>query len=548
MKILSLVLFIISALSFGVMLISVVLGCLRGWKKSTFALCRTLIAGLFATATLAIWHRASATGGPLTSLSYHLFGKIPTELPALTDLPMFKGIAASITVPFEFTLLFVVFALFLLIPGYFIGKHMGVYPPQTEETPKLKTWDSLVGALANVACVTITLSLLYAPLTNIVHTVSEPLKTAASIADSINGTEMEFDAKKISAGIETVEKNIFYSLSTSLPIRANYAIITGTKDTVFPARNEITQTLNIFTDAIYLMEKPENFGKEQTDALVHIADYFIASDEHASLLSTLIASEIADELSEKGTTVAEKEFYTAISKQLADISPKTIQEDIATLRDIGILFIDHGVFSMAASDDTSDEELLIALAKEELIYGLLSEVYDNDRTRTLLGYTLAMAFEALSPSDLIEATPKFQSEIPTDLTDDDLHAEAALLARLFTLDLDALSEIESSSTKIKELLDIGMQSKLLDQNVKMLMSSYLEDLSPELAKIAESIGENLEDTDIESIKDACKTYYEDAKESGADMSTVESDLKEIAELLGYEISDAEIEEWRNSIP
>ena len=149
---------------------------------------------------------------------------------------------------------------------------------------------------------------------------------------------------------------------------------------------------------------------------------------------------------------------------------------------------------------------------------------------------------------MIEATPKFQSEIPTDLTDDDLHAEAALLARLFTLDLDALSEIESSSTKIKELLDIGMQSKLLDQNVKMLMSSYLEDLSPELAKIAESIGENLEDTDIESIKDACKTYYEDAKESGADMSTVESDLKEIAELLGYEISDAEIEEWRNSIP
>ncbi len=529
MNIVAILMLTLSVIFTAIVLITAVIGCFRGWKKSTFALCRTLAAALSSTLVLSIWHRITNTGGLLTTIlstlsATNIIGESEANMGA-SMLTFLKNFVSALTVPFDFSILFVVFALIWLIPGHFIGKRLGIYLPKSEQKPKLLWWERLIGALSSAVCCLFVISILIAPYTNIVDTVTAPLEKIVSIADEegvsdaiqvsdisfMEGSLTDEDISEIkrltNEYLSPVTKNVYYVLSVSLPIRANFALITNTADPTWGARNELKQLLEISADLLYFAEDPENYGEKQSDALYRITDYFIVSKRRASFLSDVISVSVTVDIGQE----EKDERSRMVIAELQDITPKEVQADLRTLRDIGILLIDNGaVVAGANMDEDGGEAFRAIISDEDLLYTMLEKSYVNEHTRLFLGYALSSLFSSITEGSIDASV--YKSEITDGLSESDLRAEATLFSQILFLDLDMIAaDAPASNSDLGTLIDLGLQSKLLSANTKVLVSVILDDLDPELSAILQK---HIDAGDI----------------SFADMLTVTGELEKIATL------------------
>ncbi len=493
-----------------IVLVMMLIGFFKGWKKCLLGLCRTVAAALLAFLLVFIFCRALPSSSLYDTVLEPLIGEVQylSESDALQT--MGGSIVYTILVPFIFSQLFLMLDLLLLIPAYFVGKALGIYrkkqkKQKTDEAardadhaeddagyvyddkpadkPEEKTVDDkpgytgkdLVGRFggAGIRLVTsmIVIVIMLLPISGLFYTVTDGIVKVAQTADEQNivvdvgesnmklldYTVTDAEGQLIPGEIDRmvddmlgpIRNNFLMRLSYSTPTRAICNAMTATKDSSGQARNEIAQLFDVACDALYFTVEPDRYGEEQKAAVSRIIGYVSDSELHSEVVADLLSTLSSDLKNDSNADNGDLQIILdPLFEILANTTAESIRADLNTLRDIIVTMIDYELPAAvaAALEQGSEAELIKALSNESMLYDLLYSLYHNDDYREMTAPVIDYAFTVIVRQFDPDVARMYVAAVSENYTDESIHAEAKVFSELFT---DAAKVMEIAPTLIE---------------------------------------------------------------------------------------------------
>ncbi len=530
-----------------IVLVSMLLGFFKGWKKCLLGLCRTLTAAIIAFFAVFILCRAMPAGALYSELE-----------PAVGEIQMISESSALQTIggtfvytlfmPFLFFHIFLFLDLILLIPAYFIGKALGVYPKDKSDAEKLGyTGKDLIGRFGGAAIrlvtVTVVTVITLLPISGIFYTFTDGLvkitQTAKEqdISVNVGKSNMQVldytvtdDEGMLLAGevdrllvdmLAPVRDNLFMRLSYSAPTRAICNAMVATTDASGQTRNEITQLFDVVADALYFMVEPDSYGEEQKDAVTRIIGYVSESELHSEVVADILTV-VSENIEENaGESIDENDDLAIITEPFLEILSNTTAEsvraDLNTVRDIIITIIDYDLPATIATalEQKSEADIIDAFANEEFLFELFSSLYHNDDFRNMTGPVIDFAFTIIVRQFDSEVGRINVAVVDENYTDESIRAEAKVFSALFAdakkvIDIaptlvesgDAMSAIADADVKVLgHFVDSARDSKLIGGGVTTLLITVLESQSfDSMRDVADVLVKHISEDDDLSVE------------------------------------------------
>ena len=382
------------------------------------------------------------------------------------------------------------------------------------------------------------------PLTALMYTMTEGAESVISTAAEVDARipaksdqvilnhdivkEGYYDCDEIEVLINDtlspVCDNFFLKMSYSVPMRALHTGLSGSSDSEGMFRIEISQVFDLASDAVYLLVDLESYGEDQKNAINGILGYISKSQLHTEVAADLL-SYLGKTLSSDPQKLDEliplpedysEEIKTVINPVLdifANTTAESVKNDINTINDMIVALIDYNLPKEIAVAITSEsyDNVIRALANEEFLYRIISDIYKNEDFHDMIAPVINFTFFLVSR----EFDPDIQLvNIASDLeglTDENLHYEATVLSAIL---LDAVEVIDTipdimgsgetagaienaNMASLGRLLDDAMDSLFIGENIKDLFVLILDsETFDNMRGIANVVKNHIDDEDL----------------------------------------------------
>ncbi len=526
MNIVEIVMLVSTIVTALIVLVAMLIGFFKGWKKCLLGLCRTVLAAILAFFAVFIICRAMPAGS-LYDVLESFVGKIDylSESEALQT--MGGAFVYTLLMPFVFFHIFLFFDLILLLPAYFVGKALGVYPKKkktgdennVEKQKPGYTGTDLVGRFggAGIRLVTATIVIVITllPMSGIMYTLTDGLTKISQTAKeqnitvavgesnmqlldySITDSEGDLLPGEIDRMVDDmlgpIRENFFMKLSYSTPMRAMCNAMTATADSSGQSRNEIAQLFDVINDALYFFVEPENYGEAQKDAVSRMIGYVSESELHSEVVADILSIATEDMDTDNGETGENDDLDMILDpllEILANTTAESVKADLNTLRDIIVTMIDYDLPATiaAALEQESQADIIDAFANEEFLYELFYSFYHNDDFRHMTGPVIDYAFTVIVRQFDPETGRVNVAVVDENYTDESIRTEAQVFSSIFkdaksVMDIaptllesgDAMTAIGTTDVKaLGRFVDTARESKLIGGGVTTVLITVFE--------------------------------------------------------------------------
>lgn len=455
MALIQIILIILSVIFSVIIAISGLTGFFKGWKRSLFGLCRTVLAVIvsFVVIRLLVLFNSPMQFSPTRALEDLI--DLPISYDNITSLTeVMLSVINSVLMPFVFVVIFIITDLLLRIPAYFIGKAMGIYgaksqpsaeicavnfqndgneiPDQNSVAPKVSPkkskkhaiYGKLGGSAINAVKSLLVILLCLMPITGLLFTFTDGFTGIVNSARNLEsgiviGNDIEIIDRNISDGegmldisaadrltaayITPVRSNFYLSLSYSAPMRMLYTGMTGSGTFSNGFRNEIMQAFDLAADAVCLLAPPEYYGEIQKTAVNDLIGSVSDSERNCRIAADILSETFSeftndDNINDSDATSGiTSTVTTPLFRILSESTAESIRADLETVRDLICSAIDYKIPVHLANSLISGDALPLATAisDEEYLYEFISTTYENPDFRKMNAAILNFIFSIL---------------------------------------------------------------------------------------------------------------------------------------------------------
>ncbi len=358
----------------------------------------------------------------------------------------------------------------------------------------------LCGALVKAVDAALILVLLVLPISGLIYTLTDGADAILESADKVKlelpiesgfelfGEELTDKSGNLDFGktrelldetTSPVCDNIYLKLSYTAPFKALYSAIGAYEGSNIALGNEMTQTLDLLSNLVYLAAPLNQYGDDQVDAIKSIGAYVSESYYHSTVASDLV-SEYASGLTEDEELLGGNQIATVVItpllEGLAATTPETISANVETIATIASELVDTGVLS-------EESDIADLIGNEEFLETVIVSVYDNENLRdsasTMINSAMNVALEQLGGEESEKIEINFASvSVKT------VKEEAKMLAGLVSSAYKTTTALENgdfskadTAEAIKALgsaLDTARNSELLADSTDKIVMTVLK--------------------------------------------------------------------------
>lgn len=447
------------------------------------------------------------------------------------------ALICSALLPFVFGLLFCLFYILLIVPSRTLAKAIDTSiakkksvksnPEPSESTETAENADTINGkakkrfpfakvggSLIRIVDAVLIAVIVLLPFSGIIYTFTDGID---AILTSAEDSKLEIEADFVLFGEDLTNKsgkidfskahdvlnektspvcdNLFLKLSYIAPFKSLYSVMGASEGSNIAEGNEISQTLELCSDLVYLAKPLNEYGNDQIKAIDGIGTYISGSYFHSEVAANLV-SQVSSELLEDDEALKDNGLsmiLVPLLEGLAESTPETIGANVETLSVVASELIESGVLA-----DT--ENAANALANEDLLAIVITEVLGNDHLRTTASEMVNSALaEVITQLDEDADVEKLKVDFDS-VDKDEIKEEAAILARLISraysasvaLDGGTLSDVDvAEAVKLLGIsLDDARKSELLSETTDELIMAVID--SGKLGNSADGLSEIVE--------------------------------------------------------
>lgn len=438
----------------------------------------------------------------------------------------------SAVLPFVFGLLFCLFYIILIVPSRALTKAIvnaiekkksaskesvetsaqTAEPENFAAKPKKRfPFAKVGGALIRTVDAVLIAALVLLPVSGIVYTLTDGVDAVLASAEEAKlavNAELTLFGEKLSDSDGTLDfaktrdvisektapvcGNLFMRLSYISPLRSLYSVLGASEGSNTAEGNEITQTLKLCSDIVYLAKPLAEYGDDQIEAIGGIGTYISGSYFHSTVAANLV-SEVSSGLLDDPDAFENNSLsmiLTPLLEGLSESTPETIGANVETLSVVASELIESG--ALADIDNATG-----ALANEAFLTVVITEVFENEHLRNTASEMVNAALaEVIVQLDEDADVDKLKINFDS-VDEDEIETEAEVLARLVSRAYKASellgggsladSNVADAVKLLGAALDDAKKSELLSDTTDTLIMSVID--SGKLGNSAEGLSE-----------------------------------------------------------